>query len=312
MSKLSIVISAYNEENKIEACLKSAGFADEIIVVNNSSTDKTEEIARKYTKNIYKQENNPLAIDLQKNFGFSKATGDWTLSLDADEEVSPELADELKNVLKNRQSSIVNHKSEVNGYWIPRKNFTFGKWIEHTGWYPDHQLRLFRKGKGKFLDKHVHEKIKIEGEVGYLKNHILHQNYQNISQFIHRAIDLYCPSEADYLIEKGYVFSPFDAIRFPLDEFLSRFFTREGYKDGFHGLMLSFLMAFYRFIVFALIWEKQGFKEVKGDNFLANTAKELKRANKEIMYWTKEETQKQIKNPIKKNLYKISRKIRLN
>lgn len=307
MNKLSIVISAYNEENKIEACLKSIGFADEIIVVNNSSTDKTEDIARKYTKNIYKQENNPQAIDLQKNFGFTKATGDWILSLDADEEVSPELKDEILELLGEK-----NHKSEQNGFWIPRKNFTFGKWIEHTGWYPDNQLRLFKKGKGKFLDKHVHEKIKIEGEVGYLKNHILHHNYETIRQFIHRAIDLYCPSEADYLIEKGYIFSPFDAIRFPLDEFLSRFFTREGYKDGFHGLMLSFLMAFYRFIVFALIWEKQGFKEVKDDNFLANTTKELKRANKEIMFWTKEEKQKQIKNPVKKNLYKISRKIRLN
>lgn len=304
MSKLSVVISAYNEENKIEACLKSAGFADEIIVVNNSSTDKTEELAGKYTINIYKQKNDPSAIDLQKNFGFSKATGDWILSLDADEEVSKELADEIKVLIKNNVKE--------NGFWIPRKNFTFGKWIEHTGWYPDHQLRLFRKGKGKFLDKHVHEKIKIEGEAGYLKNHILHQNYQTIRQFIHRAIDLYCPNEADYLISKGYVLSAFDAIRFPLDEFLSRFFTREGYKDGFHGLMLSLLMAFYRFIVFALIWEKQGLKEVTDENFLANTTKELKRANKEIMYWTKEEKQKQIKNPIKKNLYKISRKIRIN
>jgi hypothetical protein len=160
------------------------------------------------------------------------------------------------------------------------------------------------------MDKHVHEKIKIDGEVGYLKNHLLHQNYQTIPQFIHRAIDLYCPSEAEYLMEKGYVFSPFDAIRFPLDEFLSRFFTREGYKDGFHGLMLSLLMAFYRFLVFALIWEKQGFKEVKDDNFLENTAKELKKANQEIMFWTIKEKQKQIKNPLKKNLYKISSKIR--
>src|ERR1035437_5808393 len=218
MSKLSVVISAFNEENKIEACLKSIGFADEIIVVNNSSTDKTEEIAGKYTKNIYKQKNDPSSIDIQKNFGFSKATGDWILSLDADEEVSKELAGEIKTLIKNNVKE--------SGFWIPRKNFTFGKWIEHTGWYPDHQLRLFRKGKGRFLDKHVHEKIKIEGEVGYLKNHILHQNYQTIPQFVHRAIDLYCPSEAEYLIDKGYIFSPFDAIRFPLDEFLSRFFTR--------------------------------------------------------------------------------------
>jgi len=304
MSKISVVISAYNEEEKIEACLKSALFADEIVLVDNSSTDKTAEIANQYTKNIYKQKNDPSRIDIQKNFGFSKATGDWILSLDADEEVSKELADEIKVLIKNNVKE--------SGFWIPRKNFTFGKWIEHTGWYPDHQLRFFRKGKGRFLDKHVHEKIKIEGEVGYLKNHILHHNYQTIPQFVHRAIDLYCPSEAEYLIDKGYIFSPFDAIRFPLDEFLSRFFTREGYKDGFHGLMLSILMAIYRFIVFALIWEKQGFKEVKDDNFLKNTAKELKRANKEIMFWTQEEKQKQIKNPVKKNLYKISRKIRLN
>jgi glycosyltransferase involved in cell wall biosynthesis len=302
MSKVSAVISAYNEEGNIERCLKSLSFADEIVVVDNSSSDKTAEIAKEYTKNVYKQKNNPAEIDLQKNFGFTKASNEWILSLDADEEVSKELADEIKALLKK--------DIKENGFWIPRKNFTFGKWIEHTGWYPDHQLRLFRKGKGKFMDKHVHEKIKIDGEVGYLKNHLLHQNYQTIPQFIHRAIDLYCPSEAEYLMEKGYVFSPFDAIRFPLDEFLSRFFTREGYKDGFHGLMLSLLMAFYRFLVFALIWEKQGFKEVKDDNFLENTAKELKKANQEIMFWTIKEKQKQIKNPLKKNLYKISSKIR--
>lgn len=302
MSKLSVVISAYNEENKIEACLESIGFSDEIVFVDNSSTDKTEELAKKYTKNIYKQKNDPSAIDLQKNFGFLKATGDWILSLDADERVTEELAKEIKE--------LISKKSEPrSGFYIPRKNFTFGKWIEHTGWYPDHQLRLFRKGKGKFFGKHVHEKIKIEGEVGYLKNHILHQNYETIPQFIHRAIDLYCPSEAEYLIKNGYIFSPLDAIRFPLDEFLSRFFTREGYKDGFHGLMLSLLMAFYRFIVFALIWEKQGFKEVKDENFLESTSKELKRANKQIIFWANEEKQKQIKNPIKKNLYRISRKI---
>jgi glycosyltransferase involved in cell wall biosynthesis len=301
MSKLSVVVSAYNEESKIETCLKSALFADEIVVVDNSSTDKTKDLAKKYTKNVYEQKNNPSEIDLQKNFGFSKATGDWILSLDADEEISKELADELKVLIRKNVKE--------NGFWIPRKNFTFGKWIEHTGWYPDHQIRLFRKGKGKFTDKHVHEKIKIDGEVGYLKSDILHQNYQTISQFIHRAIDIYCPSEAEYLLANGYVFSPFDAIHFPLDEFLSRFFTREGYKDGFHGLMLSLLMAFYRFIVFALIWEKQGFKEVKDDNFLENTAKELKKANKEIVFWVNQEKQKQIKNPIKKNFYKISNKI---
>ncbi len=304
MAKISVVVSAYNEEKKIDKCLDSASFADEIIVVDNSSADKTSEIAKKYTKNIYSQKNDPTAIDLQKNFGFSKATGDWILSLDADETVSKELASEIKSIISNQ-------KSEINGYMIPRKNFIFGEWIRHTGWYPDYQLRLFRKGKGKFLEKHVHEKLAIEGEIGKLENHILHQNYESISQFIHRAADVYCPNEADYLIKNGYVFSSFDAIRFPFDEFVNRFFQREGYKDGLHGLTLSVLMAFYRFLVFAYIWEKKGFIKDNSGNFLGRTEEEFKKADKDIKFWFFNEKKKTIKNPIKKNLYKVSGKIRL-
>jgi len=304
MSKLSVVISAFNEENKIEACLKSIGFADEIIVVNNSSTDKTEEIARKYTKNIYKQENNPLAIDLQKNFGFSKATGDWILSLDADEEVSKELADEIKALIKNNVKE--------NGFWIPRKNYIFGKWIQYSGWYPDYQLRLFRKGKGKYIDKHVHEDLSVDGGTANLKNHIIHHNYGTIGDFINKTVDLYAKNEAEEKLRKGYSFSYFDAIRFPLGEFLSRFFARKGYKDGFHGLMLALLMSFYHLIVFAFIWEKRGFKEYEGKEFLGDTEKEFERAGKEIFFWISKEKAEAIKNPVKKNLYKILRKFRLN
>ncbi len=322
MSKLSVVISAYNEENKIETCLKSADFADEIVFIDNSSTDKTEEIAGKYTKNIYKQKNDPACIDLQKNFGFSKATGDWILSLDADEEVSPELAKEIREVLGNRQSSIpglakrsgagVNRNSSVNGYWIPRKNIIFGKFIEYTGWYPDPQLRLFRKGKAKFVKAHVHEPVKLEGESDYLKNHLIHHHYDNIGEFLSKTVSFYAPNEAEDYLDKGYMFSYFDAVRFPLNEFLSRFFARKGYKDGFHGLMLSILMAFYHFLIFAFIWEKKEFKEYEGKEFLNDTQKEFKRAGKEIFFWITKEKIEAFKNPIKKNLYKISRKIRLN
>ena len=318
MSKISVVISAYNEEEKIEACLKSVDFADEIIVVNNSSTDKTEEIAKKYTRNIYEQKNDPSAIDLQKNFSFSKATGDWILSLDADEEVSKELADEIRQVLDRSSSLSENPKTKneeqraINGYWIPRKNYIFGKWIEHSGWYPDYQLRFFRKGKGKYTNKHVHEDLSIDGETMNLNNHIIHQNYDTIGDFINKTVNLYAVNEAEEKLRKGYSFSYFDAIRFPLGEFLSRFFARKGYKDGFHGLMLALLMSFYHLIVFAFIWEKKGFKEYEGEKFLDNTEKEFRRAGKEIFFWISKEKMEDIKNPIKKNLYKISRKIRLN
>ncbi|MGH7246419.1 MAG: glycosyltransferase family 2 protein, partial [Candidatus Levyibacteriota bacterium] len=133
MTKLSVVISAYNEERNIGPCLESVkNVVDEIIVVDNSSTDKTVAVAKKYTKNIFSQKNNPQTVDLQKNTGFEKATGEWILSLDADERVTPELASELKEVI--HQSGV-----EIVGYWIPRKNIIFGKWIEHTGWYPDYR-----------------------------------------------------------------------------------------------------------------------------------------------------------------------------
>ncbi|MCL4418712.1 glycosyltransferase family 2 protein [Patescibacteria group bacterium] len=304
MSKLSVVVSAYNEEKKIAKCLKSAEFANEIIFVNNSSTDKTEEIASKYTKNIYKQKNDPLSIDLQKNFGFEKATSEWILSIDGDEEISKELADEIKGLIRKNVIE--------NGFWIPRKNYIFGKWIQYSGWYPDYQLRLFRKGKGKYQNRHVHEDLSIEGKTAKLTSHLVHRNYETISDFVNKTVNLYAVNEAQERLRKGYSFSYFDAIRFPLGEFLSRFFTRKGYKDGFHGLMLSMLMAFYHLIVFALIWEKRKFQEYEGEEFLHETEKEFKKAGKEIFFWISKEKLENIKNPIKKNIYRISRKIRLD
>jgi len=303
MSKVSAVISAYNEEKNIEQCLKSLAFADEIIVVDNSSTDKTAEIAKKYTAKVFSQKNNPAEIDLQKNFGFEKATGDWILSIDADEDVSKELAEEIKSKIKNQ-------KAEINGYWIPRKNIIFGKFIEHTGWYPDPQLRLFKKGKGKYVKAHVHEALKLEGESVYLKEFIIHHHYETITQFIRRTVDIYAPNEAQDFLDKGYQFSAFDAVRFPLNEFISRFFARKGYKDGFYGLMLSLLMAFYHFLIFAYLWEKQGFKEYDKEDFLKDTEKEFQRGGREVLYWISKEKLESIKNPIQRHLQRVSNKLR--
>lgn len=295
MSKLSVVISAYNAQSKIEDCLKSVSFADEIILVNNSSTDKTQDIAEKYTSKVFVRPNNPM-LNINKNFGFTKATGDFILSLDDDERITPELEKEIKEVLKEE-------KSEVNGFWIPRKNIIFGKWIEHTGWYPDSQLRLFRKGKGKFEEKHVHEMIKVEGDTDYLKEPMQHLNYQTISQFLHKMSNIYVPNEAKVLVSQGYKVNFSDAIKFPLKEFLTRFFALEGYKDGFHGLMLSILMAFYHFCIFAFVWEEQGFKEMEG-NTLSKASLEMKSAGKEIKHWIRQSKIKDTKNPFKKVLYK--------
>lgn len=310
MLKISACVSVFNEEKNIERCLKSLFFVDEIVVVDNGSTDKTLEFAKKYTKKIFTQKNNPEKIDIQKNFGFEKATCDWILSIDADEEVSKELAEEIKKVLVSYQLSTINHQS-VNGFWIPRKNYMFGKWIKNnTGWYPDYQLRLFRKGKGKYESKKVHEDLILEGKTQNLKEHLIHHNYDSIDQYI-RKILIYAPSEASAKLENGYIFSYFDVVRFPLSDFLNWFFARKGYKDGFYGLVLAFMQGFYHFLVFAFIWEKKGFIEYDKEDFLLQTEKEFKKAGKDVVFWMSKEKISSITNPVKRQFAKIIGKIKV-
>ncbi len=302
MNKLSAVVTVFNEEKNIERCLRSLKFADEIVVVDNSSADKTLFLAKKFTNKIYSQKNDPNLIDIQKNFGFKKASGDFILSVDGDEEVSGELESEIKKLLKKAPKNI-------NGYLIPRKNFIFGKWIENTGWYPDFQLRLFKKDKAFFTQKHVHEQITLEGKSLKLKGHILHHNYDTVSQFIQKTVN-YAENEAEKLLEDGYNFSYFDSLRFPMKEFLSRFFLRKGYKDGLHGLILSLLMAFYHLLIFAYVWEKKGFPQYNSSNFLREAETEFKKAGKETLFWFTKERAENIRNPVKKAAFKIIRKVK--
>lgn len=300
MAKLSVCISAYNEEQKIKDCLESIKWADEIIFVDNSSSDKTIEIAKKYTAKIFIRKNN-LTLNINKNFGFTKAANDWILCLDADERVSPELAREIQ--------FIINQVNPKEGYWMRRKNIIFGKWIRHTGWYPDYQLRLFKRDKGRFAGKHVHEMIKIDGETDYLQEHLIHYNYEGINQFLYKHFAIYAPNEIENLLKEGYRFNYLDAIRFPSQEFLSRFFAREGYRDGFHGLMLSIFMAFYYFVIFARIWESQNFKEIEDRDLINNVNKEFKKTNRELTFWFVNEKIKNTNNFFQKNWLKIIKKL---
>lgn len=301
MSKLSVVISAYNEEKKLPACLESVkDLADEIIVVNNSSTDKTEAIAKKFTKYIFTRENN-LMLNVNKNFGFEKATGDWILSLDADEQITPELAQEIRKMIEEYHN--------YNGYWIPRKNIVFGKWIEHTGWYPDYQLRLFKKNKGKFAEEHVHEMITIEGDTTKLQNPMIHLNYETIQQFVNKMNMIYTPNEAKNLREKGYRVTYFDVITMPAKEFMNRFFAQQGYLDGFHGFVLSLLQAFYYLLIVLNAWQEEGFPEIETKENYQNLDKEVKKIKKDMQYWYMTSLIAMTKNPIKKLSFKIKRKL---
>jgi len=291
MSSLSVVLSVHNEEKLIkDALLSVKEIASEIIVIDNESTDNTVKICQKYTSKIFSHKNYPLILNKSKNYGFSKASGDWILSLDADERVSPELAKEISEILTN---------NEIVGYWFPRKNIVFGKALEHGIWYPDKQLRLFKKGHGKFPEKHNHEYLQVDGETADLKSHLIHENYQTISQFVNKLNNSYTGSEAENFIESGKKIYWYDAIRMPTSDFILNFFRRQSYKDGLHGLVLSLLQAFYALIVFAKVWEQQKFWEYNSKNFTRDVKKELRLKFNEFYWWYAHEITPWFLNPKK-------------
>lgn len=295
-----MVISAYNEEGKIEKCLSSVkDIADEIIFVDNSSTDGTVRIARKYTDKVFSRENNPM-LNVNKNFGFTKATSDWILSLDADEVVTRELASEIMQLSESEA---------ISGYFIPRKNIIFGKWIRHTGWYPDYQLRLFRADSGRFAEKQVHEVISLVGATEHLKNPMEHLNYENITQFLNKMVKTYTVSEAENLISQGYKYNSLDLVRMPLSEFLKRYFAESGYKDGMHGLVLSLLQGFYHFVVFLRLWEANNYPDEKDGQVLLLEGKKM--VSHEFKYWVAHTKIENESNILKKHLLKVKRKILL-
>lgn len=286
MNKLEVtaVILAKNEEKNLPSCLDSVSWVDEIILIDDNSTDKTVEIAKKAKARIYQRRLDNFCS--QRNFALEKVKTPWVLFVDPDEEVTPELAQEIKQVVKS---------SEFSGFRFPRRNIIFGKWIKYSGWYPDWQLHLFRKDKGRYVHK-VHEQVEIQGRVGELKNFLLHKNYQSISQYLEK-LARYTSLEAENQIESGYKFVWQDLLKKPLSEFLRRFFAEEGYKDGIHGLALVLLQAFSELVVYLKIWEKEGFKEGE----ISGVFKEIDKANKDIGYWVTLKT----KNPIRKILNKL-------
>ena len=295
--KLSVVVTTWNAEAKIAQCLTSVSWADEIIDVDSSSTDNAPRLAKRFTKHISTRPNDPM-LNVNKNFGFEKATGDWILSLDSDEEIPPALAREMKEKIA---------KEEASGYWITRKNIIFGKWITHAIWWPDPQLRLFRRGRGKFPEKHVHEYLQVEGKTETLAEPMIHYNYDTVSQFIYKMDALYTPSEVARLQASGYRVVWYDAIRFPVSDFVKLYFAQGGYKDGLHGLVLAGLQAMYSLVVFAKLWEGEQFAEQEPT--LGAVVRELGGAGRDVGYWIRTAKIANEKNPLVTLFLKIQRRL---
>lgn len=294
---VSVVISAYNEEHHIRRVLESVSWAKEIIVVDNESADKTPLIAKDLGAKVISRPNNPM-LNKNKNIGFLEAHESWILNLDADEAVTPELAKEIAEILKE--------ESSTNGYWIPRKNIIFGKWIKHGLWWPDKQLRLFRKGSGKFPCIHVHEYIRVEGETNTLESSIEHLNYETISQFFTKLNTIYTENEAAVRDSDNVPFSWHQFIRDPLSDFANVYLAKGGYKDGIHGLVLAILQAIYAFTIVAKRWEKRGFPAESVS--LSQFHHELSRGRSDVAYWYYTVNLESEKNPFKRLFLRILRK----
>jgi glycosyltransferase involved in cell wall biosynthesis len=244
MSTISAVVITQNEQENVIDCLRSLEFVNEIVVVDNCSSDRTLELAAGFTDKVFSQ---PISgFHDAKNFGIAKATGDWILSIDSDERVTAELAKEIRQAAESGSQEV--------GFFMPRKNFLGVKWLKHGGQYPDFQLRLFRKGKGKFASVSVHERVEVEGNVGRLENALLHYTYRDLSDFL-RKIDRYTTLEAEQAGDVRGV-SAFDLVRLPARKFVSTYFLKKGYRDGVLGMAVSGLTAFYVFVKLAKVWEK--------------------------------------------------------
>lgn len=275
-SKISVVINTLNEEANLSRTINSVkNFADEIIVVDMESDDATVEIAKKLGAKVYSHKKTGY-VEPARNFAISKATNEWIFILDADEDVPEKLAQKIKQLLKSPTADY---------FRIPRKNIIFGKWIEHTLWWPDYQIRFFRKG---FVDwgEEIHSIPITKGVGSDLPVNpdfaIVHHNYDFLDQFIERLFR-YTKIQAENLLKNGYVFNWADVFKKPSNEFLRRFFEGEGYRDGVHGLILSLLQAFSELMVYIRVWEKQGFKdqEIKKKEISA----EFDRGVRDLKWW---------------------------
>lgn len=274
--KISVVINTLNEEKNIARAIRSINWADEIIVCDMYSDDRTCEIAKEMGAKVVFHKKVGY-VEPARNFAISKASNDWIFILDADEEIPQSLADKIEKMLTKPMSS--------DYVRIPRKNIIFGRWMKGTGWWPDYNIRLFKKGKVEWSDE-IHRPPKIWGQGLDLEadqsRAIVHHNYQNIGQFIER-MNRYTEAEAKQLRSDGYQFGWKDLIDKPLSEFLSRFFARKGFEDGLHGLALSLLQAFSYLVVYLRVWEMEKFEEKK---ISINDLKLLKEeSGKEINWW---------------------------
>jgi (heptosyl)LPS beta-1,4-glucosyltransferase len=279
MEKISVVFNTFNEEKNLSRALASIRqLADEIVVCDMGSSDGTVKVAEEAEAKIF-QHKRLLYVEPARNFAISKATNEWVLILDPDEEVSKSLAKKLKQITEQKMADF---------YRLPRKNIIFGKWIKHCRWWPDYNIRFFKKGHVVW-NEIIHSVPMTQGKGMDLPEKeelaIIHHNYDSIEEYLSR-MERYAEVQSKILIEHNYKFIWKDLIKHPLEEFLGRYFAGEGYKDGVHGLALSFLQAFSEAVVYLKVWQNEKFMEQAIST--GELEKEFNTAIRDLNWWVSE------------------------
>lgn len=243
--ELTVAILTLDEADNIQGCIESVNWADRVFVLDSFSRDETVVLAQAAGAEVRQSHFQNYAQ--QRNAALESMETDWVFFVDADERGTPALAGEIRRCLAERPEA---------GWYVPRHNYIFGRLTRGAGWYPDYQLRLFRHGCVRY-QRPVHEIAVVDGEVGYLQNALLHDNYRDVAHFRAKQ-DAYSSYDAEILKERGFRPQPHNFLLQPLRHFWWRFVTLAGYKDGRHGLSLSLYMTYYEWVKYrklARLWE---------------------------------------------------------
>ena len=262
--QLSALILAKNEEDMIEDCLSQLSFADEIIVCDQNSSDKTVEIAKKYTNKVLNS--NFWQFDKNRNLLLSQAKGKWVLYVDCDERLTPQLIREIKRTIKDQKlpayldpqsESSRKRTAECSAFYIPRKNFVLGKHVRHGGWWPDFTPRLFKKDNLIGWTGQVHESPQINGKFGYLRQPLIHLSARSLNLMLTKSTK-WAKIEANLFYRAGSpkVTAP-KVAKAALSEFLSRYIAKIGILDGTIGLIEAIYQGLHQAMVLTYLWEIQ-------------------------------------------------------
>ncbi|HEX7042791.1 MAG TPA: glycosyltransferase family 2 protein [Patescibacteria group bacterium] len=237
-STISVVLATYNEEKNLPGCLESVkDFADEIVIVDGTSTDRTVDIAKEYGAKVLVTQNHPI-FHINKQKAIDMATKDWILQLDADERLTPNLKQEISECIQSENSK--------DGYWIPRKNWFLGRFLMKGGVYPDYTLRLYKRGKGRLPQKDVHEQAEVDGSIDYLKEPLIHMADPKFGRYLLR-FNRYTDLIASQLLEKNTPKNLLSMLKYelvlPLWWFGKIYIRHKGFMDGWQGLVWAFFSA---------------------------------------------------------------------